>query len=552
MGTIGFGKRRKKGVKRFFVILIAFCWLLTSIPVFAADSSNKALFPDIQDHWAQGTVETMSRIKVFDGYPDGNFHPDQPLTRAEFLTSLRRAVDMGLILQVPKNNNSTPGFNDVKPGDWFSDDVTIALERGWITTHDVGQALHPNDPITRKEMARIIARVTSQMTVQLPKNDPELFQDVEQTNPYFSDIYAVVGAGILNGYSDGTYHPDGNLTRAEASTVIVRTLQLDKPKSPYSAPYSKWGWEASKMANMFIYAGWEDLFSQKGSDLKLDDLQSFASGKAISQYKNYLDFIKSTPDVDANSNGIWMGEFYPTYVNNNLVLASWSLSFGKKIGEGWYQQQTKPFTIVIRRHENRKWVVEDFPVEILKMEQRDRPLNPPRSSTPFISLKYQDEGGVYFGHIWIGTTKPLSEPEAVPFIKDLFATAPGKVQVLRVFGHPLEDSQNGSLIEQLQSRQPVNNTQIGTHSLVVSKNGNWFEFINGTSDKILSQLWVNFNFYGGSNVVISLDGIPWTEMSDDPFWRKLQGMESSKKVMENSTELFKEFEMLLKKYQHKN
>ena len=535
-------------MKRMFVFMFALFCLVTSVPVFADNSMTRSVFPDLQDHWAQGTVDTISRIKVFVGYPDGKFYPDKTLTRAEFLAVLGRAVDRGLNLKYPTTPISTAMFKDVKPEDWFWNDVKKALERGWLNAQDMGRDLVPNDPIPRKEMARIIARVISQMSVELLKHDPVPFSDVEQANSYFADIDAATKLGVLNGYPDATFRPDGTLTRAEASAVILRTLQLEVPMSPYASEKFQGAWEASKMASMLIFGGWEETFSQKGSEVNLHDLQMIASEKAVSQYKTYLELAKSEPTIDPNSNNVWFGDFYPTYINNNLVLASWSLSFNKKIGETWYRQQTDPFTIRIRRNENRKWIVEDFPVIPVKTDQTSRTMLAPQASTNFITFRYQDKSGVYFGHIWVGADKLVSQDEAIPAIKKLFSDESGKIKVLRVLGLPVDETPNALLIHQLEVDQTAKNPDVGIHQLVVSKTGSWFEFTEGTPDEIMKQLWGDFNYYGGQYVAISLDGIPWTDMSDDHFWSKLQSYETSQKVMDNGAQLSHELEQVLQKY----
>lgn len=183
--------------------------------------------------------------------------------------------------------------------------------------------------------------------------------------------------GILSGYPDGTFLPEGKVTCAEASTVLLRTLQLDMPQSPYPASKFKWAWEAARIADMFVLAGWEEAFTQKAENLELDQFRSFASSRAISQYKAYLQYVKSLSDVNPNSHVIWHGDFDPVYVNNNIVLTSWYLSFNRKIGDKWYSQNAKTFVITIKRGVDRKWFVDQFPIEIPEANQNENQRTPP-------------------------------------------------------------------------------------------------------------------------------------------------------------------------------
>lgn len=534
-------------MKRMLVFMVALLCLMTSVPVLADNSPIKLVFPDLQDHWAQGTVDTMSQIKVFVGYPDGNFYPDQTLTRAEFLAALGRAIDRGLNLKYQTAPISNAVLTDVKPEDWFWNDVKNALERGWLNAQDIGQAFYPNDPIPRKEMARIIARVTSQMSVELPNQAPVLFTDVEQASPYFGDIEVTTKLSVLNGYPDATFRPNGTLTRAEASAVILRTLQLDSPKSPYASEKFKGAWEPAKIADMFIFAGWEEAFTQKGTSLDLSAFHIFASDKAITQYKSYLEIVRKLEGIDPNGYEFWMGDFYPKYINNNVAVVSWCLSFNKKIGDQWYVQKTMPFTITVKRGDNRQWMVDDFPIQIPKTDQKEQSYTSPIPNH-FLTFQYKDPSGLYFGHVITGSITNPQQSEAPRELNQIFSQSPGQIKVLRILGVPAEETSNAAIVQQLEGGQTKKKIEVSSHQIVVLRTGNWFDFIGGTADKILNQLWVNFNYNGGQFIPVSIDGIPWTTMSDDPFWRKLQAYESSQKVKDNGQKLSQEMEQVLQKY----
>lgn len=60
------------------------------------------------------------------------------------------------------------------------------------------------------------------------------FSDVPETNVHYDNIYNLAGRDIVTGYPDGTYRPAGHLTRAEASVILAKALQLDT--SEYADP----------------------------------------------------------------------------------------------------------------------------------------------------------------------------------------------------------------------------------------------------------------------------------------------------------------------------
>lgn len=551
MGVYKMETGGNKQMRVWSVFSLALLVMLASVPVFAENepSTSKTMFSDTNGHWAQTTIETMAMIKGFVGYPDGTFQPDQALTRAEFLAALVRAANKGMRFrpQDPVRSESK-GFEDVEPTHWYDPVVKTALARSWIISTDYGTSLQPNEPITRKEVARILARVFKQLAVDLPDRSVRAFQDVEQSASFRTDIDEASGLGLLTGYPDGTFRPNGTLTRAEASSVLLRTLQLDMPKSPYVAEKFKGAWEPAKTASMFLFAGWELAFSQKDEALNLDELQSIASMEAVNQLGIFLSHVKSVGEVNTNSYGVWLGDFYPMYINNNVALVSWSLSYERKVDGKWVQQKTEPFVITIVRDEQRKWKVTDFPIAFPTNVQTDQARKAPENLIPRISLRYTDPSGSYYGYVKTRVDKEPEHQDAVTVLQKLFQNSVGDIRIQRTMGVPVRESPNLTLISELENKQILMSSDSGSHYMIVSRTGNWLEIIQGDKELLLNRLWAYFNYYGGQYIVLSIDGIPWTALSEDPFWTRIQEMESSQKVKERSSQLSVELESLLNQY----
>ena len=63
------------------------------------DTSKLQLFPDVpQNHWAYEYVAQLAGNGMIEGYPDGNFAGDRPMTRYEFAAILYRAMMKGAVL----------------------------------------------------------------------------------------------------------------------------------------------------------------------------------------------------------------------------------------------------------------------------------------------------------------------------------------------------------------------------------------------------------------------------------------------------------------------
>ncbi|MBE3088448.1 MAG: S-layer homology domain-containing protein, partial [Chloroflexi bacterium] len=74
-----------------------------------------APFPDISGHWAIREIETAYVLGIIEGLPDGTFHPDAPIVRAETVTLIDRALGRGPLLE----GSVIQHFPDCQPSDWF-------------------------------------------------------------------------------------------------------------------------------------------------------------------------------------------------------------------------------------------------------------------------------------------------------------------------------------------------------------------------------------------------------------------------------------------------
>ena len=89
---------------------------------------------------------TMAAMGIVNGYPDGSFRPNAPITRAEFAAIASRF----------DANASEEGdwFSDIS-GHWAEKAIIKAVNNGWIKGYDDG-TFRPNNPITRGQMAKIL------------------------------------------------------------------------------------------------------------------------------------------------------------------------------------------------------------------------------------------------------------------------------------------------------------------------------------------------------------------------------------------------------------
>lgn len=156
--------------------------------------------------------------------------PEGKITRAEVATIYFRMLTDESRTKFWSQSNS---YSDVKAGDWFNNAVSTLSNAGIITGYEDG-SFRPNGYITRAEFATIAARF-----FDVTYNGKDLFPDI--SGHWAKDyINQAANKGFVNGYEDGTFKPDRNITRAEAVTLVNRTLDRHPDKNHFTKDMLVW------------------------------------------------------------------------------------------------------------------------------------------------------------------------------------------------------------------------------------------------------------------------------------------------------------------------
>ncbi|SEL75534.1 Listeria/Bacterioides repeat-containing protein [Paenibacillus sp. cl141a] len=177
---------------------------------------------DMKGHWAEAAVNEMASRLVVSGRSVAGFHPNEPVTRAEFVTMMVRSL--GLTEQ-----GNTSSFQDVTSRDWYVGAVSAASGSGLIHGYADGTFL-PNGLISRQEAMVIFARA-----LKFAEGSPigeamdseavlDAFQDRAELASWAKGAAAeVVHSGLMSGY-DARLRPRSDMTRAETATILLRML----------------------------------------------------------------------------------------------------------------------------------------------------------------------------------------------------------------------------------------------------------------------------------------------------------------------------------------
>ncbi len=203
-----------KKIKTILGIMMILLYMFS----ISASALASGIFSDIEStEWFYKNVQTLveDSRSIINGYPDGTFRPKTKLTRDQFITMVVRAS----------------GYNlENAPVYWAQNYIDKALELGIIEENDFDNY---KSQISREEMSMIVVRVVENLEGEKPFTDltqvKQVVNDSEDfTYKYETYIMKTYKLGIITGYPDHSFKPQGVLTRSEASAVIVRLIDANE------------------------------------------------------------------------------------------------------------------------------------------------------------------------------------------------------------------------------------------------------------------------------------------------------------------------------------
>lgn len=170
------------------------------------DGSYVNRYPDVQaGDWYSGAVQFVTEEKLMTGTGKG-FEPNAATTRAMLWTILARMDGA--------DTNST--------GAWY------AAAQDWAVKHGVSDGTSQDGKITREQLATMLYRYAKErgMVKADAQADLSAFADGANVSPYAAEAMRwAVAAGIVNGM-DGSLVPQGEATRAQMATMLMRYAKL--------------------------------------------------------------------------------------------------------------------------------------------------------------------------------------------------------------------------------------------------------------------------------------------------------------------------------------
>lgn len=190
-------------------------------------------YEDVSDqHWAYADILYASQWGLLQGREDGNFHPEDALTRAEFVSILARVGNVQL--------SRYPGsdFQDVPENAWYAQDVNWANRMGVASGVGNGR-FDPGGAVTREQMATMSYQFLKSMGITYGNDNTVLpYSDADSISDWALDaVKAMYTSKLITGREDGSFDPFAPTSRAEAAAMIRRLyVNLDDENGPDPSP----------------------------------------------------------------------------------------------------------------------------------------------------------------------------------------------------------------------------------------------------------------------------------------------------------------------------
>lgn len=173
-----------------------------------------------EDDWHYEAVKYAFEKGIMTGINDTTFAPNENLARAQFAVILHRMNGTPAV-------EYTDRFHDVAEGVWYTDAILWAADKEVVTGYSNGN-FGPADHINREQMALMMYRYAKSQGYSLDgAADFSQYQDASSVSDFAQEAMAwAVGNGIITGkYNETQLDPQGNATRAECATIMMRFLE---------------------------------------------------------------------------------------------------------------------------------------------------------------------------------------------------------------------------------------------------------------------------------------------------------------------------------------
>ncbi|MBD7984598.1 S-layer homology domain-containing protein [Sporosarcina sp. Sa2YVA2] len=178
-------------------------------------------------HWAHAPIDTISNAGLINGYDDGTYRLNHPVTRAQ------SAKIVALAINAKPTDDYKLAFKDVTQAHGSYNHIKALTQRGVFPNTET---FNPNAPLKREDMAKMIAVAYN---IILDDNDLISFKDVNKSNANYKYITAIAELNITTTKQGGEFLPTEPVTRAQMAAFVTRAMEFDAKRKTGEIYYDK-------------------------------------------------------------------------------------------------------------------------------------------------------------------------------------------------------------------------------------------------------------------------------------------------------------------------
>ena len=189
-------------------------------------------FSDVaQSYWAKDFIAELAGRGIFTGFPDGKFHPNEPVTRAQF------AALVASVFKKTKVRNAI-NFTDVSTEHWAYKGIQEAYEMGFLGAVS-GNNFNPNQSLTRLEIMTALAKGLNYTASSSTEKVLKFYSDAAAIPASARTLVAAATErGIVANYPNvKTCSPNQVATRADVAAFLHQAMVSQGEAMAISSPY---------------------------------------------------------------------------------------------------------------------------------------------------------------------------------------------------------------------------------------------------------------------------------------------------------------------------
>ncbi len=189
-------------------------------------------FSDVStNHWAKDFIGELSAMQILEGFPDGTFRPDTPVTRAQFAAMLRKAFTKGKIRQ-------GIAFKDVSTRYWAYNAIRDVYQMGFFNAF-VGKDFNPTQSLSRLDILVALAQGLNYQPSGSTDTILSVYSDATNiSSEHRSLIAALTQRGIVVNYPNvNLLNAERVATRSEVSALLYQALYTTGKVANISSQY---------------------------------------------------------------------------------------------------------------------------------------------------------------------------------------------------------------------------------------------------------------------------------------------------------------------------